>query len=293
MEKIDFFGGTHGNFLELMINLFIHQIDFKSDSIFNDNGACHLKDSQEQYVPIIRCGHYSSYSAHLKHRFNDDDSVIEIHCDPDSMLPALVNSLTRANDEVIDLVDLEHSTIAKLSSLPKAKLFLDDLVKEFGIRTNYPRSIIRNYFYSKFDSPELGLNQFNEFIHTGRKMTFPFGAFFNLEQFYLEMNKCAFFLGMNFYPTTRTFALWEEFISRNQGYASMVKCNNIMSHILSNQSYPTTDLTLVEEAWILHRLSLIYRFYDPSLLAADTFPANATDIYRIVSKWKEGDYPLL
>lgn len=287
MEKIDFFGGTHGNFLELMINLFIYQIDYDDDQLFNQNGACHNKNTNSTYIPRIKCNHWSYNNI----PFNNNDSVIEIRCAEKDMLVALSNSLLRAGNEVIDILDLENGTIEKLSSLPKANLLLNDLIKEYGRQSNYPRSVIRNYFYSKFDNPDFGINLFNNFHHQGSTLTFPFDAFFNLEDFFLNLNKCAFFLNMNFYPTDRTVKIWEKFIEVNQGYHSQQKCNQIIHYVLTNQSMDISDVNLVEEAWILYRLSQIFRCYDHPLLNADQFVTNTAEISRITYEWKKGDYP--
>lgn len=287
MEKIDFFGGTHGNFLELMINLFIYQTNVDTVDLFNNNGACHLKDNILTYVPKIRCNHWS----HNNIPFNIDDRVIEIKCEQIDMLIALTNSLVRAGDEVIDINHLENNTIEKLSKWPKAYKLLDDLIAEHGIQSNYPRSVIRNYFYAKFDNPDYGINMFNNFQHQGSVLTFPFRSFFNLEEFYIELNKCAFFLNMNFYPNDRTVDIWEKFISVNQGYYSHQRCNQAMHCILTNSSMDISNFNLVEEAWILYRLSQIFRCYDHPLLNVDRFLTDTKEISRITYEWKKGDYP--
>lgn len=287
MEKIDYFGGTHGNFLELIINLFIYQINYNEDQLFNKNGACHVKDSSLNYFTKIKCMHYSYYDI----PFGADDRVIEITCKENNMLIALTNSLLRAGDEVIDISNLERETIKKLSVLPKARLLLNDLIKEHGEQLNYPRSVIRNYFYSKFDNPDFGINLFNNFQHQGPTLAFPFDAFFNLEDFFLNLNKCAFFLNMNFYPTDQTVKIWKKFIEVNQGYHSQQKCNQIMHYILTNQSMDISNINLVEEAWILYRLSQIFRCYDHPLLNVDQFVTDTKEISRITYEWKKGDLP--
>jgi hypothetical protein len=288
MEKIDFYGGLHGNFLELVINLFIYQIDVDNHSNwFNSNGACHTKNSLSSYMSKIkiRSNHYSYNNI----KFEPNDLVIEIHCDQDYMLPALVNSLTRAGDQVLDISQLEIDTINKLVLLPKFEFFLKDLATEYGVKQNYSRSIIRNYFYSKFDSPELGLGAFNNFKHQGQKFCFPFRALFDIEQFYLYLNRCAFFLNMNFYPTEYTYRLWQEFMQKNQGFQSYQKCQQVIKSILGGKSMYTGDLNLVEEAWILYRLSTIFRCYDHPLLYRDNFPDNTKTISDIIYQWKSND----
>jgi len=286
MEKIDFFGGLHGNFLELLINLFIYEIDVgTTQNWFTPNGACHSKNHMSNYFPRIKCNHYSFENI----GFSPDDNVIEIHCDHDYMLPALINSLTRAGDQNIDICHLENNTIDKLAAIPKTKYFLKDLIHEHGIQQNYPRSVIRNYFYSKFDSPEFGLDNFNKFKHTGKTLQFPFRAFFDLEQLYCHLNQCAFFLNMNFYPSDKTYQLWKEFIGRNQGFQSQKKCQMVMNHILNHTSMYIGDLNLVEEAWILYKLSTIFRCYYHSLLNVDRMPDDTKTISKIIYEWKYND----
>ena len=46
MQKIDFFGGLHGNFLELVVNVAINQTGYDiSKPQFTEDGACHLKNN--------------------------------------------------------------------------------------------------------------------------------------------------------------------------------------------------------------------------------------------------------
>lgn len=287
MEKIDFFGGTHGNFLELIINLFIYQLEIPDHEFFNSNGACHLKQNISTYIPKIKCNHYSYNNI----PFDINDSVIEIRCQEKDMLIALTNSLLRAGDQVIDITNLEKNTIEKLYNLPKASKLLNDLVIEHGKHTDYSRSTIRNYFYSKFDNPDFGLRQFDTFQHQGPTLTFPFDAFFNLEDFFLNLNKCAFFLNLNFYPNNQLVEIWKKFMKVNQGYQSHQRCNRAMQCILTGESMDISDFNLVEEAWILYRLSCMFRCYNHPLLNVDQFVPDTKEISYITYKWKKGDYP--
>lgn len=281
--KIDFFAGTHGNFLELLINLFVYRIDFDiGASQFNANGACHVKNEQKGYYPKILCHHYTF----LGRTFSPRDLVIEIHCEQRDMLAAMVNSLVRSGDEVMDITHLHTGTVKKLLQLPKAKPFLDTLTQEHGIRDNYPKSLIRNYFYSKFDIAEHGLDQFNEFSHVGSKMKFPFSAFYNLEDLYYHLNQCARFLNHEFVPDLRLVTLWQDFMSCNQGYASAVRCQRIIHAVLAQQDMDMSGLNLVEEAWIMHRLIEMFRCYDHSALVNDEFLTSTKDLADAIYSWK-------
>jgi hypothetical protein len=287
MDKIDFFGGCHGNFLEVVIDMFVcGNTRLVGKSLFNENGACHLKNNIKDYEPAISCAHYSHFNIPV----DTNDNVIEIHVSNTDMLAALTNSLVRAGDEVIDITHLHINTVKKLIALPKAQEFLDDLIKEHGTHDMYLKQVIRNYFYSKFDNTDYGLSLFNTFTHTGNKHIFPFSAFFNLEEFYYHLNKCAYFLNLNFYPTEQCAIIWKDFISRNQGYQAQQKCNIIIEQILNGSDMPIDNLTLVEEAWIAHRVSKIFRCYNHPLLIAENFPTNTLDISVALYEWKSKDY---
>ena len=287
MDKIDFFGGCHGNFLEVIIDMFVcGNRTMIGKPLFNENGAAHLKRNIADYKPAIRQNHYSYFDI----PFDINDNVIEIHVSNTDILAALTNSLVRAGDQVLDITHLHTNTIKKLTALPKAQSFFDDLIREHGIHDTYPKQVIRNYFYSKFDNKDYGLSLFNTFTHKGNKHIFPFSAFFNLEEFYYHLNKCAYFLNLNFYPTEQCAMIWKDFISCNQGYQSQKKCNIIIKHILNGINIPIDNLTLVEEAWIAHRVSKIFRCYNHPLLIAETFPTNTLEISVALYDWKSKDY---
>jgi hypothetical protein len=287
MDKIDFFGGTHGNFLELMLNLFVYQIEFdQTQSFFNENGACHLKNKNSSYYPVVKQNHYSFKNQ----KFNPDDRVIEIHCSSSDMLAAITNSFLRAGDQVFDLYNLHVDTINKLSLMPKARIFLNNLLAQHGAQECYSKIIIRNHFYGMFSVPEFGIDMFNTFTHTGQKHIFPFYAFFNIEDFFLNLNLCAFFLNQNFYPNNNCISIWRKFIEHNQGYHSQLRCKKILTAILSNSSMEIEKLNLIEEAWLIHMIAKIFRCYNHPLLLTETFPTNTIEISNQIYHWKSQDY---
>jgi hypothetical protein len=287
MNKIDFFGGTHGNFLELMLNLFVYQIKFdQTQSFFNENGACHLKNKASSYEPMIKQYHYSFFNE----KFNPDDLVIEIHCSPSDMLAAVTNSFLRSGDQKLDLYNLHIDTINKLRSMPKALKFLNNLLDQHGAQEHYSKIIIRNYFYSMFAVPEFGIDMFNTFKHTGQKYIFPFYAFFDIEDFFLNLNLCAFFLNQDFYPNDNCVSIWKEFIEHNQGYHSQLRCKKILKAILSKSSMKIDKLNLIEEAWIIHMIAQIFRCYDHPIFFTEDFPSDTIEISNKIYNWKLHNY---
>lgn len=287
MDKIDFFAGCHGNFLEVILDMFVYKNEnLIGKSLFNDSGACHNKHILEEYQPSIQQNHFSQF----KIPFDANDRVVEIHVSESDLLAAITNSMIRAGDEEIDVRNLHINTINKLTSVPKAKGLLNDIIRQHGVQDNYSKHTIRNYFYSKLNDTSNGLDLMNTFSHTGSKHIFPLSAFFTLEEFYYNLNQCAYFLNLNFYPTEKCALLWQDFISKNQGYHSQQKCKLLIDAILKQNSMPVVNLTLIEEAWILYKVSKIFRCYDHPLLISETFPTNTQEISDAVYEWKSKDY---
>jgi len=207
-------------------------------------------------------------------------------------LIAVINSFYRAGDQVFDLGTLEKDTINKLKKLPKADKWLDTLIKDFGIKIDYPRSLLRNYFYSMFDSYEHGLGMYIDFDPTIPKWhNFPFRAFFDLRTLCVELNSMSKFLGLNFYPTQQISVVHQEFLRLNQGITIELRSRQIFDDIMSGKNSKIEKLTLPEEAWISWQIAKIFRCYDLPILNQDNFPDNTRDISLAVYDWKSKDYP--
>jgi hypothetical protein len=288
MDKIDYFGGLHGHYLELVVNVFIWQNGFDiNQPMFTDTGACHVKNNCSDYNRIVGAMHFSHHNI----PFDSNDRVVRIVPLQKDMLIAVSNSFLRAGDQVFDLDNFEIDTINKLNQMPKAQPFLNQIIKDFGKKSVYPRAQMRNYFYSMFESTEYGLDMYSAFDPTtpNNIHVFPFGAFFDAGQFYLELNKIANFQNLNFYPTVQLSKLHQEFLKVNQGYHSQIKCNQVLEDILAGKNTPI-KLNIIEEAWIAHQLVNIFRCYDLPILVQDQFPTNTKELADAVFTWKSSDY---
>lgn len=284
MEKIDFFGGVHGNYLELVINVFIHQVNYDiSKPQFTKHGACHFKNSDLSYRPIIKSNHFS----HLQIPFRTNDVVVRIVPTADDMLISITNTMLRAGNELVDINSLEKDTIAKLSTLSKSTNLLNTIKQDYGIRNNYPRSAIRNYFYSMLNDYESGLAMYLTFTPLEETQTydFQFRSFFDVRHFYQELNKVAKFLNQDFLATIELSRLHAVFLQNNQGYHSELKCKHIWQAILQGDSIDI-DLNLVEEAWIQCQVAKTFRCYDHPIFLQDQFPSNTLEISNAIFKWK-------
>ena len=285
-RKIDFFGGVHGNYLELVVN---HSIDQNPYDItkqqFNTHGACHNKNQDSDYVPITKAQQWS-YDGH---KFNHDDLVIRIVIEPTDLLIATTNSFLRAGDQLLDLNNLEQDTFKKMASLSKMKLFLDTLIQDHGIQDSYPRKILRNYFYSMFDEPQHGLNMFNSWAPVDNYHNFRFSSFFSVVDFFEELQKIAKFVNIEFQPSSELIKLHTEFLSKNQGWQSHIKCSKIAEAIV-NQENIEIDLNVIEEAWIIWKITRAFNLYDLKCLQEDCFPKETAIIIDSISRYyKKGN----
>ena len=284
VRKIDYFGGLHGQYLELVINVTIDQNPYDlSKPLFTSTGACHLKNKDSDYRPITTARHWTYFGI----EFDPTDLVVQIVPDQQDMLIAVTNSFLRSGDQSVDLDNFEKDTIAKLSKLDKAQNTLNQIIADFGVRKDYPRSGMRNYFYSMFNDHENGLDIYKKFSPTAKNVhQFPFRSFFSLHEFYAELNKIAFFFDLEFTPTAQLSHVHDEFLKLNQGFVSEQLCNQIIDAVLHNKSMPI-KLNIVEEAWINYLVTRIFRCQDLPLLIADQYPTNTQEISKHIFEWKQ------
>lgn len=278
-RKIDFYGGTHGNFLELVVNHAIDQNDYDiSQPQFVDNGACHAKISSS-YVPITVCHHYSMY----KIPFKDTDYVVRIVPKQSDMLIAVINSFLRAGDQTLDIENLEVDTRRKMMELPKLSDFLKTLTNNHGLADSYSRKILRHYFEAMFNDPDNGLNVFTDWVPAQKVHHFDFFTFFHIEHFFESLQKIAQFYNLEFRPSESLIRLHEEFLERNQGWHSHLKCSKILECIVKKQTVDI-KLNVIEEAWISYRISKIFNLYELPCLQQDQFPSTTEEIIKDIDK---------
>lgn len=288
MNKIDFFGGLHGNYLELVINVFIFQNNYDiTKNLFKTNGTCHIKNNDYTYKKYVTANHYSYNNL----EFNKDDIVVRIVPEKNDMLIGLTNSFLRAGDTAIDLNHLEHDTKNKLKKASKGGNFYQLLANEHGMKESYNRGILRNYFYSMLVDDRHGVDMMTNFDSAAENFyEFPFRSFFSFDSFYRELNEIAKFFGFNFYPTTDLYRIHQQFLDINHGLQSEIKCKGIWTKILSGQ-HSKIDLNILEEAWVNWQIAQSFRAYELPELNGSNYPTDTQRISQIIFDWKSKDYP--
>jgi hypothetical protein len=260
--KIDFYGSTHGHFLEYVANVYIMQTAPSLCSIFKPpTYSAHAADQNYHKNKIITCGHYSNPIYKLT--IDSKDTVIRIlidNKDDNLFFVALTNLMHKAGDIGVE---------KQMLSIPES------------IR-NSPVDI-RNNWYSKFAERNLYADYYTNFTPIDCPVfDFNFCSFFSFEKFCIELNRLAEFLDQTFFPNKSLYNLWLEFIKYNQGWQSYVKCNQILENIFANNSIPI-DCTAMEQGWLNYKLANICRIYQGSMFENKTYPANTQLIYQEIN----------
>lgn len=279
VRKIDFYGGLHGNFLELAVNCWIDQNSYDvNQSQFTEIGTCHVKNQpNSNYIPVTKCNHYSYFGV----PFDQGDLVIRIVPEESDLLIAISNSFLRAGDQPLDLEYLEIDTYKKMSALPKLQEFLDNLVTHHGYLNAYPRRVLRKYFYAMFDEYEHGLKLFTDWLPCGQFHEFKFRCFFDTSNFLVALRGIANFVNMDCVVDHKLVEFHKKFIENNQGYHSEVKCKKILDAILQQDSVPL-HLNIIEEAYLNYKISRIFNMYDVDLLEDNQYPCDTATLSRIL-----------
>lgn len=254
--KIDFYGSTHGHFLDFISNVFIMQVEPDSFDVFSSTGAVHKVSKYFYSKKVIHNGHYYT----TPNSIAPDDIIIRItfnETDDQLFYIALVNLCHRAGD-----VNLEK----KLLDIPEK------------IRNN--PVLLRNDFYSKINERSIYINEYGKFQPLQNKIfEFPFDCFYDFIKLTKKLNELAFFLDQTFFPDNRLYNLWKQFIIKNQGYQSIKLCDGILENIFSGEPHDIPSLQAYEEAYINYNIAKIARMFTGTCFTGQ-YPTNTLDIYK-------------
>jgi len=263
MIKIDFHGSTHGHFLEYISNVYIMQTAPSQQNIFKPpTYSAHNPDNYYINDRIIKCGHFSNPIYNLQ--LCDDDQVIRIIIDPDAdntFFIAFTNLIFKAGDK----------------GFGKQILHIPDYIRNNKIE-------LRNNWYSKFAERKKYADHYANFLPISNPVyQFKFESFFSFENFCAELNLLANFLNQTFFPDQSLYVIWTEFMHRNQGCQSHIKCSQLLEDIFANAD-KLIDCTVLEESWINYNLSKMCKLYDSELSKHKDYPTNTQQIYNIVQQ---------
>jgi hypothetical protein len=258
MMLLDFYAGSHGHFLEYLINVYIFRCP-RVDKIFTNLGTSHgiRKDAGYQDSRIIIAGHYSESNCLT----SCPSVVIRLQIDsPKGQAIYQINVDCRAGD--IPSEKKKEYISAEIQSSP---------------------CLLRNDYFSKLAIPEFGYGLPSNWRWTdsARIYNFPMESLFDLTALYSEMRSLSNFLNHSWNPDLSLPAIWNEFIAKNHGVQAWTKCKNILETALADKSLEIV-CTPYEEA--LLNLMLKQTIGTP-LFETDEFPKNTQEIYRAIQQY--------
>lgn len=263
---IDYFGGTHGHFLEFMLNAIDDPTGILFETLpFNEDGTCRIR-SYQPYTKRFHADHYSmEYIKKHTDRSKDANSsglCIAIMFEPDFSDWLLYLQLLLLRSYSIEnspggIDNLEQNTYTKLKFFPK---FREKLVRlsngTFNKNTpNCDRKIIRKAFLDHFIRDPA--NSLAHQIHRVPALThktliyFQFSWFYDYEKFLCGLKKIAEKTKLTLTGKEAKIKKMHDMFLTLNVYA---KCNSYqMCNEIFNTLYETEKvlkLNIIEEAYI-------------------------------------------
>lgn len=257
---LDFYSGSHGHFLEYLINVYIFRCP-RVDKIFTKLGTSHgiRKNTSYQDSRIIIAGHYSELNIPAP----DPTSVVRIQVDTDyEKIIYQINVDCRAGD--IPAEKKKQNIPAEIRSSPQ---------------------LLRNDYFSKLKFPEYGYKIPGDWrwSNSANIYDFPMESLFDLTTLYSEMRKLSNFLNHSWNPDVSLVKIWNEFIEANHGVQAWKKCKNILEMSLAN-SPMEFNCSLWEQALLNLMLE---QSIGCALFNIDNFPQNTQEIHQAIQQYIE------
>lgn len=264
MIILDFYSGSHGHFLEYVINTFVFNGP-KVNNIFTNLGASHLIRNDDQYMRfrIIEANHYSEF-----------DIV------PNGKVEKVVNIVI---DDDLGKSCYQINVVERVGDIPREKkeFELINTVKQF------PKNL-RNDYYSKLMFAECGYKvpgaedcKFKQ--QNIECYDFQMSDLYNVQTFYKSLADLAKFLDQKFCPDRDLYTTWEKFIEYNQGLKIHQKCQQVLQAVLSDRDV-AIKLSVIEQALLNKMLSEIFNVFDGVLFDSNEYPDNTKLIYKIIQE---------
>jgi hypothetical protein len=285
MIYIDFFGGSHGHFLEFLISRYVLQIhEYQNHLPFTPSGTSHIKPTIDNgQKNICTAEHYSFYTEkqnNLSNKIKSDDLLIRINISTEDIYYLVYNTSSRAGDVKMDLDHLEIDTIRKIK---EGKEKLQNWLLYLPDTPNTPRSILRNMFYSQMRE-EFHWQQVNNFydFKCNNIITVNIHTFYNYDLLVNFLNLIADRLGAQ--PHFDDFLeVWQQFISKLECLPSKLKVDNFFEFVLNDVD---TDIkfNILEEAYLNVLITKLFDIHGDMSIFEDSYPCSSLTISREIKQ---------
>ena len=258
---IDFVAGSHGHFLEVILNTYFNITNPGKDQ-FTAIGTSHYKTSDYVENRIFHAHHWNQCDKSTLDKF---PCVISIRYSQDDLLLLSSVSLLRAADQGIDNNDLEINTVGKLNNA-FYKNALELIYQSYPFLNrddnDIPRYVLREFYKFGFKTPHINgywleqkKLQYNE---QAKVFYFRFDDFYNIDLLVSRIKELELFLNKEFNFSVEFYQQHQKFVSFIPYINHKQVCDNIITHIQQCTNIPIPKLTLFQESYINGILENIY-----------------------------------
>lgn len=254
---IDYVPGSHGRFLEYVINKFILRSPYCNFNPFLPNGSSHNIPDEYTHNIETKSGHFSYFVA--QDQTDVDLTTMSmfpgskcIRINTDMLYQVQYNMLTTVSNRNLDLdtIHIDTENKFKASGLPD---HFEILKKRFGPKLVYTKkevSYLMLYILNSLDLP------FTEWINVQEVddfCTVNMSSFFDWNLFLNEIVKISKFIevpvDISNFPSLRS--LWKTFIFKNKAHQSYTKIEKFLQDNHSD-NYKHVNYNCFEQAYIAY-----------------------------------------
>ena len=277
---VDYYPGTHGQFLEKCLNLFLYGIEPQVENKFHSTGSSHVFDEHYLLNRKVIAGHLSGSVDILSPVGKTIDMVgcpvytnptnvntlIGITATKDVVLNQVYYIYSRIGDYSFNINDLVGDTKGlyeyckdAISKDPTKRLqtlvasTIEQIKTENSIDTfDLPARCVREHIKNKMHEFYAWQKNSNKYQGAQTVIPFPFKHFYDLSLFYSSLASIADTLGVSQAVETSILKkYWFKFLQNIQNYPSIEKTKKeIISTIDAQLTSPLT-LDVVSEAFLL------------------------------------------
>jgi hypothetical protein len=262
MIPLDFVAGTHGHFVEYILNRSLGYYEKEFDP-FTSIGTSHCCPKDYLDRREIVCGHWFENDPLTT---SNAPKSIRIVFDQDDLLLVSSLSLLRAADLNIDNNTLHISTVEKLNNryyadtLEKIYLAYDYLDRE---QDSIPRNVLREFFKFGFRDP--GINGYwiklQDMISVPLAQCFEikFKDIYHYDQFGAVLQQISVWLERPLNTGSWLFELHSKFLSKIPFITHKTQCDDIVKDVILGRNISIPKLSLLQESYINGRLERYFQ----------------------------------
>lgn len=257
MTILDFYSGSHGHFLEYVINTWLFKGP-RVPNIFNSLGASHRIRNDHLYMQhrLVEADHYSEFEKNI----SDPTKIVRITISEDwANWVYQINVLARAGD-----IPLEK----KIALTPES---VRNIPKDF-----------RREWYSKFNFVDNGYNCPTTWRWPNiPSFEFAMESLFDLADFYNELYRLSNFLEITFVPDRELSRIWNDFLEKNQGWQYYTKCKHLYQYALTGHNIEFSS-DEISQALLNSMISKSIGVFDGSLFDNDLYPTTTDQLWQAI-----------